>query len=113
MAASLAAAAPNHANEFSTRSQLVARDDPVITVTFKVGLNATKIVKRSIRTQHECQKMNNLQGDGVFFVVIPDGWYCRFWESDRCNGGGTGDIHSQWVRQWRAVSSFKCYKDKN
>ncbi|OGM45094.1 hypothetical protein ABOM_006652 [Aspergillus bombycis] len=62
--------------------------------------------------QHQCYNLNGTPVVGnVRSVSIPAGYRCRFWESSRCNGGGTGDIQAPGidVNGHPQVKSVKCY----
>ncbi|PYH32003.1 uncharacterized protein BO87DRAFT_378648 [Aspergillus neoniger CBS 115656] len=74
-----------------------------------LGGTCTKI---SIKTQHDCFNLEDKPvNDNVHSVSIPRGYRCRFWETDRCNGGGTGDIQSPGSDSISSnrVQSVKCY----
>ncbi|KAJ5517197.1 hypothetical protein N7527_008757 [Penicillium freii] len=47
-------------------------------------------------------------------VSIPNGYRGRFWQSTKCNGGGTGDIQAGGNNDITAgsLSSVKCYENR-
>ncbi|RDW61739.1 uncharacterized protein DSM5745_10411 [Aspergillus mulundensis] len=80
-------------------------------------------LRRRITLQTECQKLDYSNKhefpQGIEGADIPDGYRCRFWRSDACNGGGTGDLKNTrtlgarlFVPAFRGImlNSFKCYR---
>ncbi|GKZ17481.1 hypothetical protein AbraIFM66951_004783 [Aspergillus brasiliensis] len=68
--------------------------------------------KITIQTQHDCFNLVDKPiFDNVHSVSIPSGYRCRFWSSEHCNGGGTGDIQSPGSDKISSntVGSVKCY----
>ncbi|KAI2840091.1 hypothetical protein CBS147343_3309 [Aspergillus niger] len=68
----------------------------------------------TVGIQHDCFNLEDKAvNDNVHSVSIPQGYRCRFWETDACNGGGTGDIQSPGSDKISSnrVQSVKCYSN--
>ncbi|GES63420.1 hypothetical protein ATEIFO6365_0007010700 [Aspergillus terreus] len=93
--------------------QLEARDER-ISVDICSGTNLGNCINIGIYTQHQCYNLNGSPvNDNVKSVRIPNGYRCRFWDSTKCNGGGTGDIQAPGNNNINggSLSSIKCYKN--
>ncbi|KAE8375564.1 hypothetical protein BDV26DRAFT_294949 [Aspergillus bertholletiae] len=102
-------AAPN-----AEPAQLEAREDRV-DVKICTGVNlGGNCINVGVYIQHQCYNLNGSPvNDNVGSVQIPNGYRCRFWDSTKCNGGGTGDIQAPGNNNINggSLSSIKCYKN--
>ncbi|KAJ5494556.1 hypothetical protein N7463_010643 [Penicillium fimorum] len=94
-------------------SSATARDSITIKICDGRAL-AGDCISPSIGIQHECHNLFDTPVNGnVRSVKIPTGYRCRFWQSNGCNGGGTGDIQAPGVDDvsYPRSQSVKCYKN--
>ncbi|KAI1181169.1 hypothetical protein F4777DRAFT_526176 [Nemania sp. FL0916] len=102
---------------FALASPVVERDTPVsVTICMATALGG-ECMTPTIITQQQCLTYGGTIWDNnMRSIDIPDGFRCRFWDSNHCDGSSTPDLYGPGTQNVPGdlaskATSFKCYQN--